>query len=178
MKRKNLLTKTLFCLSEWEAYGLRPGENALWRRLLLKNLKCRFGKKFYLGKGFWIHYGSNLKFGDRCSFGEFCKIMDHGPIQIGNDFTAATGLQINSGSHDLETMNPLISEIKIGNRVWCGASVTIVAGSEIGSDVVIGAGSLVKTKIPSGVLAAGVPARIIREIKRTENCRLWTWASE
>jgi len=178
MKKKNSFIKLLYLLAEWEAFGIRPGERALWRQLFLKSLKSKYGKTFYIGKGFWIHYGCNLKFGNRCSFGEFCKIMDHGPIQIGDDFIAATGLQINSGSHDLETMRPVISEIRIGDRVWCGANVTIVAGAEIESDVVIGAGSLVKNKIPAGVLAAGVPARVIREIKRTKNRSLWTWASE
>lgn len=175
MKPKNLIFKILYFLSEWEACGIRPGKKAFWRKTLLLWLGSKIGKIFYIGKGFWIHYGYNLKIGERCSLGEFCRIMDHGKIWIGDDFTAATGLQINSGTHNLKTMEPVAVEIKIGDRVWCGANVTIVAGSSIGNDVVIGAGSLVKSDIPSGVLAAGVPAKIIRPLHREKKTKIWTW---
>ena len=54
--------------------------------------------------------------------------------------------------------------ITIGNNVWIGAGAIILAGTTIGDNTVIGAGSVVKGDIPSGVVAAGVPCRVIREI--------------
>jgi acetyltransferase-like isoleucine patch superfamily enzyme len=44
--------------------------------------------------------------------------------------------------------------------------VSIIAGANIGDDVVIGAGALVRSPIPSGSIAVGVPARVIRKLER------------
>ena len=50
------------------------------------------------------------------------------------------------------------------DRVWIGGSVTILGGVTIGSDTIIGAGSVVTHDIPSGVIAVGNPCRVLREI--------------
>ena len=170
--------KWLYIFAELEACGIKPGDKAFFREIQLKALKCNHGKKYYIGRGFWIHNGKNLTFGNRCSLGEFCRILDHGPINIGDDFITATGLQINSGTHDLRTMEPSSVEINIGNRVWCGANVTIVAGATIGDDVVLGAGSLVKSNIPANVFAAGVPAKVIKPINRRPEQPIWSWCND
>jgi maltose O-acetyltransferase len=159
--------RLLYLMAEFEAIGIRPGAPAPWRRRQLRHLGVRHGERFYIGRGLWVQNGSRLRFGERCSLGEFARIMDHGDITIGDDFIAATGLQINSGTHDPETMEPRPVAITVGSRVWCGANVTIVAGASIGDDVVIGAGSLVRGPIPPKTVAAGVPARIIRKLERS-----------
>ena len=48
--------------------------------------------------------------------------------------------------------------------MWIGAGATILAGVTIGNNSVIGAGSVVNKDIPAGVIAAGVPCKVIREI--------------
>ncbi|MGN9152444.1 maltose acetyltransferase domain-containing protein [Bariatricus sp. HCP3S3_E12] len=54
--------------------------------------------------------------------------------------------------------------IEVGDNVWIGGSVVIIAGVSIGNNVVIGGGSVVTRDIPDGVVAAGNPCRVIREI--------------
>ena len=54
--------------------------------------------------------------------------------------------------------------ITVGNNVWIGGNVAVLPGVTIGDDVVIGAGSVVTKDIPSGVLAAGNPCRVLRPI--------------
>jgi acetyltransferase-like isoleucine patch superfamily enzyme len=158
--------RLLYGLSEYEAIAARAGHPQPWRARYLRHAGVRFGPRFYAGRGLWLHNGANLVLGDRCSLGEFARLLDHGPITIGDDFIAATGLQINSGTHDVVTMQPSTIAVHIGNRVWCGANVTIIAGVSIGDDVVIGAGSVVIKSIPSNSIAAGVPARVIRPLER------------
>lgn len=59
-------------------------------------------------------------------------------------------------------------KIIIGNNVFVGAKSTILYDVEIGNNVIIGAGSLVNKSIPDGVVAAGVPCRVIGSF---EECR-------
>ena len=54
--------------------------------------------------------------------------------------------------------------VKIGSNVWIGGNVVINPGVTIGDDVVIGSGSVVTKDIPSHVIAAGNPCKVIREI--------------
>ncbi len=58
--------------------------------------------------------------------------------------------------------------IEIGSDVWVGGGALILAGVRIGSRSVIGAGSVVTRDIPDGVLAAGNPCRVIRELGGNE----------
>ncbi len=55
--------------------------------------------------------------------------------------------------------------IRIGADVFIGARCIILKGVTIGDGSVIGAGSVVTSSIPSGVIAAGNPARVIRSLK-------------
>ena len=57
---------------------------------------------------------------------------------------------------------PLIKPVEIGERTFVGVGVTILPGVTIGCDCIIGAASVVSKDIPSGSLAVGVPARVIR----------------
>jgi len=54
-----------------------------------------------------------------------------------------------------------IGKVKIGNRVFIGASSIVLPGVSIGDDVIIGAGSIVTHDIPSGSVAVGNPARVV-----------------
>ena len=61
--------------------------------------------------------------------------------------------------------------ITVGNNVWIGAGTTVLPGVTIGDNAVIGAGSVVNRDIPSGVVAAGNPCRVIRPITEEDSSR-------
>jgi acetyltransferase-like isoleucine patch superfamily enzyme len=54
--------------------------------------------------------------------------------------------------------------IIIGEYVWLGVNVVVLAGVKIGDGAVLAAGSVVTKSVPSGQLWGGVPARLIREV--------------
>lgn len=54
--------------------------------------------------------------------------------------------------------------VHIGSHVWIGLRCTILKGAHIGDNAVIGAGSVVTGVIPPNTIAAGVPARVVREL--------------
>lgn len=70
----------------------------------------------------------------------------------------------NGEVYDLEKARPII----IGDGCWIASNVTICGGVTIGKNTVIGAGSVVTKDIPEGVLAAGNPCRVIREITEAD----------
>ena len=58
--------------------------------------------------------------------------------------------------------------ITVGNNVWIGGSVCVMPGVTIGDNTIIGGGSVVTKDIPSGVIAAGNPCRVIRKITEAD----------
>ena len=58
--------------------------------------------------------------------------------------------------------------ITVGNSVWFGAGVIVLGGLTIGDNTVIAARSVVTKDIPSNVIAAGVPCRVLRKITEAD----------
>lgn len=87
-------------------------------------------------------------------------------ITIGDNVTLAPRVHILA--HDASTYIWLhktrAANVRIGNRVFIGASTIVLPGVTIGDDVVIGAGSVVSKDIPSNSLAVGNPARVIKKL--------------
>ena len=66
-----------------------------------------------------------------------------------------------------------MEKIHIGDSVWIGGNSVINPGIKIGNNTVIGSGSVVTKDIPSGVVAAGNPCKVIRIITDSE-CVFWS----
>jgi carbonic anhydrase/acetyltransferase-like protein (isoleucine patch superfamily) len=62
----------------------------------------------------------------------------------------------------------------VGDRVLVGMGSIVLDAAEIGSDTILGAGSVVtpRTKLPSGVLAVGRPAKVVRELREEDLARI------
>lgn len=92
--------------------------------------------------------------------------VDPKGITIRSGCLIASGTSILCHEHVYRDPNdfdlPLLKPVEIGERTFVGVGVTILPGVTIGSDCIIGAGSLVSKDIPNGCLAVGVPAKVIR----------------
>ena len=86
-------------------------------------------------------------------------------ITIGKDCAIAREVIIrDTDAHQLAGgEHQALAEIRIGDRVWIGTRAIILKGVTIGDGAVIAAGAVVTKDIPPRSLAAGVPARVIRE---------------
>lgn len=118
---------------------------------------------------FFCDYGTNITLGAKVYFNFNCVVLDVAPVTIGDNVLFAPSVQIYTATHPisaaerrkwLESAKP----ITIGSDVWVGGGAIICPGVTIGERSVIGAGSVVTRNIPSDVIAAGNPARIIREL--------------
>lgn len=161
-----LIWLAMLSLSNLEAYLSQPNDKVPLRRFFLKISRIEYGGGLWIGHSLWIAKQGNIRLGKRVGIGECSRICNYEQVTIGDDFIAAGTLVINTGTHDPLSMETFCMPVTVGNRVWCGERVTILAGVNIGDDVVIGAGALVNRDIPSNTIAAGVPARIIRSIPK------------
>jgi acetyltransferase-like isoleucine patch superfamily enzyme len=127
------------------------------------------------GFGIFVRTHGNLSFGARCALGARPQFWNYQNIHIGDDFIAGPDLAVLTGTHDPATLEPIGVPVKIGDRVWCGARVTILPGVTIGDDVIVAAGSVVNRDISSGKIVAGVPAKIIGSVERE---MLWRWTDD
>jgi len=118
---------------------------------------------------FYCDYGYNIIIGKNFCANHNCIILDVNTVEIGDNVFLGPGVQICTASHPID-LNERVRgfeygrPIKIGDSVWIGAGVIIIAGVEIGDNSIIGAGSIVTKNISSNVLAAGNPCRVIREL--------------
>jgi maltose O-acetyltransferase len=171
----NVIREILWLLSEIEARISDPNDPIIVRRLFLRYQEVKHGRQLWIGRSLRLNYRGKLVMGERCAIGAFAKIGNHAMITIGDDFLSAPGLTMDSGMHDVNSLYPCAEPIKIGNRVWCGVNVTILAGVTIGDDVILGAGCVVNKDIPSRSVAAGVPAKVISALERSPSEPLWSW---
>jgi acetyltransferase-like isoleucine patch superfamily enzyme len=114
---------------------------------------------------------ATIEIGDRTEFNNNLMIKSEGPgVRIGRDGLFGANIEIfDSNFHELDPARrrggtPRMAPVEIGDNVFVGMGVKILKGSTIGSDSVIGAGAVVTGAIPAGVVAAGNPAVVIREL--------------
>lgn len=114
----------------------------------------------------------NVRIGARSYLNLGCYIEAVGPVEIGRD--CAIGMQTlfitsdhrgpGGGWRQEATGLP----VRIGDRVWMGARVTVLPGVTIGDDVIVAAGAVVTADCAPGGVYAGVPARRIREVDQSD----------
>ena len=119
--------------------------------------RISFGKHFYANTGLTILDENTVVFGDDVFLGPHVSI-----------YTAGHPISAEVRNLELEYAWP----VKVGSSVWIGGNTVINPGVTIGDDVVIGSGSVVTKDIPSHVVAAGNPCRVIREITE-EDHKIW-----
>jgi maltose O-acetyltransferase len=139
------------------------------RRRLCQELFGKGGESVWMQPPFYCDYGSNIELGERVFFNFNCVVLDVCRVTIGDYTMFGPAVQILTPLHPVEAELRRKQEygrpIEIGADVWVGGGALILPGVRIGARSVIGAGSVVTRDIPEGVLAAGNPCRVIREIR-------------
>ena len=139
------------------------------RERIIRDLFGSVGAKVCVEAPFRCDYGFNIHVGDNFYANYGCVVLDSAKVTIGDHVFLGPNVQIYTPCHPIYAPArnegyEYAKEVTIGDDVWVGGNVTIVPGAHIGSNVVIGAGSVVTGDIPDGVVAAGNPCRIIRKI--------------
>jgi len=147
------------------------------RRELVQELFASAGAGSYIEPPFHCDYGIHTTVGKNFYANYNCCILDVCSVHIGDDVMFAPHVGIYAACHPIDsevrrTGLECGAPITIGDRVWIGGHTCVCPGVTIGSDVVIGAGSVVTRDIPDHVVAAGNPCRVLRPITE-EDRRFW-----
>jgi maltose O-acetyltransferase len=143
-----------------------PGE----RRRILVELLGSLGDGTEIRPPFYCDYGSHTHVGARTFVNFGLVALDVAPIHIGDDVQIGPYVQLLTPTHPLEpgprrekweAAEPIV----VGDNAWLGGGVIVCPGVTIGADTVVGAGAVVTSDLPPGVLALGTPARVVRPLE-------------
>jgi maltose O-acetyltransferase len=139
------------------------------RRRLLEELLGHVGEDVVIKPPFQCDYGYPISVGARTFVNYGVVVLDVAPVTIGEDVQIATGVQLLTPTHPLETETrrggwEAAEPIAIGDGAWLGGGAIVCPGVTIGEETVVGAGSVVTRDLPPRVLAVGNPCRPIRGI--------------
>ncbi len=145
------------------AYHTPEELRSLMSELIGKPLDEAFG----LFPPFYTDCGQNITIGRHTFINMGCSFQDWGGITVGDDCLIGHNCTICTVNHSKEAArrgDMTCSPVRIGNRVWVGANVTILPGVSIGDGAIIAAGAVVTRDVEAGTVVGGVPAKFIKQI--------------
>lgn len=115
--------------------------------------------------------GGRIYCADNVNINAECMLIASSDITIGKNSTLAYRTLLTTNANPNAPYNelckiypPIHKEIRIGDNVWVGAGVIVLPGCRIGNNSVIAAGSVVCSDIPDNCMAAGVPAKVKKQL--------------
>ncbi len=155
----------------------RPRETAERERILRELLGS-------VGEGVWVEpplrvmYGRHVHLGNHVYVNVGLTLVDDGEVVVGDRVMFAPNVTISTTGHPVHPElrrdgSQFSAPVRIEDDVWVGSGATILPGVTIGAGSVVGAGAVVTGDVPPGVVVAGVPARVVREI--TDADREWSY---
>lgn len=113
--------------------------------------------------------GTGIRIGSGTGINARAYLGGQGGITIGNDVIFGPEVKIFSENHNYAAPGIAIKAqgvsrkgVCIGDNCWLGAGVTVLDGVTIGEGCVIAAGSVVTRSVPAHSVAAGIPAKVIK----------------
>ncbi|MBL8878554.1 MAG: sugar O-acetyltransferase [Phycisphaerales bacterium] len=140
------------------------------RRAVLCELLGRCGEKVWIEPPFHCDYGENIEMGDNVYLNFNCVMLDCAPIRLDRNVMVGPAVQFYAAYHPLSAAERIkgperAAPITVGDNVWIGGGAILLPGVTIGENTTIGAGSVVTKNVPAGVLAAGNPCRVVRQLE-------------
>ena len=149
--------------------NLRGNLGIVLRYCLIKCLAKKCGDNVVIKENVYLNEVENMSFGNNVSIHPMCYLDAQGGIEIGDDVSIAEKTNIISFEHNfknteipIKDQGLILKKVVIKNNVWIGCSATILAGVEIDSGSIVGAGAVVTKQVSKNVIVGGVPAKIIK----------------
>ena len=147
-----------------------PSSFFAYRRLILRLMGVKVHPTAKINSGFRIYGTGKVEIGSNTWIGRNCHFYTIGNcgIKIGSNTEIGPETMVNCQTHKTGTSEHRAGNcnnhpVEIGNGIWIGTRTTILC-NKIGDGTVIGAASLVLQDIPGNCMAAGVPAKIKKNL--------------
>jgi acetyltransferase-like isoleucine patch superfamily enzyme len=137
--------------------------------------RLRIGEATLLEPGCWITMAAaaRVEIGRGCFLNRGVMLAAMERIEIGDHVMFANGCFVGDADHRFDDPDVPVTwqgfstqgPVRIGANCWFGVNCVVTSGVSIGERCVVGANSVVIEDLPRGVIAAGVPAKVIREIE-------------
>lgn len=138
------------------------------KEAVIRSLFGSVGKNASIEHNFHCDLGYNIHVGENFYAGYNCTILDIAEVIIGDNCMLGPNVGIYTAGHSIEPKDRNKSgyamPINIGKDVWVGGNCLILPGIAIGDNSIIAAGSVVTRDVPSNVIMAGNPAKILKSI--------------
>lgn len=174
-----LLEEQTACLERlYDFNATRPSEGAK-REALLKEMFAELGENCYIEPPLRSNWGGkHVHFGKGVYANFNLTLVDDTHIYVGDHTMIGPNVTLATAGHPIlpalrEEVYQFNLPVRIGRSCWLGAGVIVLPGVTIGDNTVVGAGSVVTRDLPCGVVAAGNPCRVLREIGECD--RLYYW---
>ena len=133
---------------------------------VLGDLLGELGDDAWIEAPFHCDYGSQIRLGFRVFVNMGCVFLDAAPVTLGDDVQLGPLVQLLTSDHPRDPLDRArglesARSISIGARAWLGGGVIVLPGVGIGTDTIVGAGSVVTRTLGPGVVAAGNPCRVV-----------------
>jgi acetyltransferase-like isoleucine patch superfamily enzyme len=153
----------------WRQFDASPLGANQWlgerlRQVLGRHIFAHMGERVRIFQNVEFSFGYNLSIGDDCWIHRNVLLDDRGGITLHERTSISDYANIYSHTHNLQTQSDVtnkITELGPGARVTYHA--TVLAGSRIGEDAMLGAFALATRDVPEHTLALGIPAKVKRE---------------
>ncbi len=140
---------------------------------MLRDGRLELGPQVLFEPGVWLTGSGSIRIGGGTFLNLGVQVAAVDRVDIGAHCMFANGCLVTDGNHRFDDLDKPVpwqgftskGPTVIGDNVWCGANVVITSGVTIGERCVIGANSVVTTDLPAFSIAAGAPAKVLREIE-------------
>lgn len=135
------------------------------RQAVLRLWGAKIGRKVGIFRGTTVLGIHELQIGDHTTIGFRCLLDARGGLDIGQNVVIASDVQFIAGHHlpNSDDFSYIIEPTIVEDFVWIASRSIVLEGLTVGRGAVVGACSLVRTSIPPMSIAAGIPARVVRE---------------
>jgi putative colanic acid biosynthesis acetyltransferase WcaF len=135
-----------------------------WRRFLLRMFGARIGRGALIRPSATITYPWKLTIGDWSWVGDHVTLYSLGEITIGENVVVSQHSYLCTASHDYTrpSFDLCTKKIHVDSEAWVAANVFVGPGVTIGRGAVVGACSLVLNDVPSMMICAGNPLKVLR----------------
>jgi acetyltransferase-like isoleucine patch superfamily enzyme len=140
--------------------GMNAGLGHRFRRVLAPYIFESVGANFKSWHFVEWSFGYNLTFGDNVVVHRHVLIDDRGRVVIGSDVSISDYANIYSHSHDIVEIDSVrVDTTSIGDRARITYHATVLSGTSVGDDAMVGSFGVVTRPIPDFNIATGIPAR-------------------